>query len=188
MKAAIALLADFPTQNFARRLVFDLYQQSASEFYGSILPAHVSLKQPFTFENLERLEAWFDSFAARTAPCAVQLDSVYYSGWEGYGIVGFRVVETLALSGLRNQINCELPDVVENPSAPHDGDEYRFHLTVELGPTAQGDPFKAFYESLADKTVNLAFRAQHLAMFIYADRAIQAGSFIVYRVMPLGKR
>jgi hypothetical protein len=157
MKAAIALLADFSTQNFARRMVFELSRRADLEFFGALLPAHVSLKKPFVFEAMPRLEAWFDSFAARTAPFDVSLASVYYSAWEGYGILGLEVVETPILRALHTQINRELPGIVENPSAPPDGDEYRFHLTIELGPTAQGEPFKAFYDQLTDKTVNLTF-------------------------------
>ena len=184
MKAAMALLADYATQNIARRLVFKMSQAAEFEFFGSLLPSHVSLKQPFVFEDMPRLEAWFDSFAARTTPFDVTLNSVYYSTWEGYGILGFEVVETPVLRNLHKQINRELVEVVANASAPHDGDEYRFHMTVELGPIRQANPFKAFYDSLADKTVNLTFHARNLALFIYADRPIQSGSFILYRVMP----
>ncbi len=186
MKAAIALLADYATQNAARRLVFQMSQAAEFEFIGSLLPSHVSLKQSFVFEHMPRLEAWFDSFAARTIPFDVTLNSVYYTAWEGYGILGFEVVETPVLRNLHVQINRELLGVVANPSAAFDGDEYRFHLTVELGPIAQTNPFKAFYDNLTDKIVNLTFRACHLALFFYADRPIRSGSFILYRVMPLG--
>jgi 2'-5' RNA ligase len=188
MKAAIALLADFPTQNFARRMVFEMSQTAEMEFFGSLLPAHVSLKQPFVFEGMPRLEAWFDSFAARIAPFDISLDSVYYSEWEKTAIVGLHVVETPTLRNLHNQINRELAEVVANPSAPHDGDEYRFHLTVELGPIGESNPFKTFYDGLADKTLNLTFHTSHLALFFYADRPIESGSFITYRVAPLGRQ
>ena len=187
MKAAIALLADFSTQNIARHMVFEICQSAKMEFFGSLLPSHVSLKQPFTFEDMDKLEAWFDSLSARTAPFDVHLDSVYYSALDEYGIVGLHVVETPILRSLHNQINHELPSIVENPSAAHDGDEYRFHLTVELGKTTLGNPYKTFFDGLTDKKVDLVFRAQHMAMFIYADRPIQSGSFILYRVMPLGE-
>jgi 2'-5' RNA ligase len=187
VKAALALLADYPTQNFARRMVFELCQQAEIEFFGSLLPAHVSLKQPFVFERMDRLEAWFDALAARILPFEVSLEAVYYDSWPGYAILGLKVVETPLLRALHNQINRELAGVVADPSAAHDGDEYRFHLTVELGPTAQGDPYRDFYDRLAEKTIKHSFRAQHLAMFIYADRPITSGSFILYRVMPLGQ-
>jgi hypothetical protein len=108
MKAAIALLTDYATQNFARRMVFEMSQAAELDFLGSLLPSHVSLKQPFVFEDMPRLEAWFDSLAARTTPLDVTLNSVYYSAWEEYGILGLEVVETPALRNLHTQVNREL--------------------------------------------------------------------------------
>jgi 2'-5' RNA ligase len=185
MKAAIALLADSKIQNIARRMAFEISQQAEIEFFGSLLPSHVSLKQPFTFERLDRLEAWFDSLALRTSPFDVTLKDLYYAEWENYAIIGFNVVETHRLRELHNQINRELAAIIIDPSAPHDGEEYRFHLTVETGKFGKTNPYKAFYENLEQKEIRLSFRAAHLALFFYADRPIQPGSFILYRVKPL---
>lgn len=168
-------------------MVFAISQQAANfEFFGSLLPAHVSLKQPFVFEKMSKLEAWFDSFAARISPLEISLDAVYYAEWEKTAIVGLHVIETPALRSLHHQINRELTAVVADPAAPHDGDEYRFHLTVELGSIEQANPFRVFYDGLADKTVDLTFHASNLALFFYADGPIRSGSFILYRVRPLG--
>lgn len=186
MKAAIALLANYQTQNIARRMVFEMSQRGEIQFFGSLLPSHVSLKQPFTFEDMERLEAWFDALAAKTPAVDIQLGDVYYSEWEGHAIVGMEVVETPVLRALHNLINRELPGVVLDPAAPHDGDSYRFHLTVEIGPAGAGNPLKVYYDGLLEKRVGLRFTATHLALFYYASRSIASGSFILYRVMPLG--
>ena len=186
MKAAIAVLADYHIQNIARRMVYDMSRTFEMEFFGSLLPSHVSLKQPFTFESVERLEAWFDSLAARTDPFEIILDSIYYAEWDQVGFLGFNVVESPTLRTLHNQINGELAEVVEDPSAAHDGEEYRFHLTVELGPIADVNPYKTYFDGLTTHEVELSFRAEQLALFYYADRPITSGSFILYRVMPLG--
>ena len=187
MKAAIAVLADFQTQNIARRMVFEMSHHAQIEFFGSLLPAHVSLKQPFTFEEMDWLETWFDSLAARISPFKIELGSVYYAEWEQVGFVGFNVVETPILRNLHNQVNQELSAYVKDPSAPHDGDEYRFHLTVELGQVGAVNPYKTFFDGLTMKKIELSFRAEQLAMFYYVDGPITPGSFILYRVMPLGK-
>jgi hypothetical protein len=63
MKAAIALLSDFPIQNIARKMTYAIHQRAPIQFFGSLLPAHVSLKQPFSFESIDALETWFDSFS-----------------------------------------------------------------------------------------------------------------------------
>lgn len=185
MKAAIALLSNYHIQNIARRMVFEINQRADVEFIGSLLPAHVSLKQPFTFESMDVLENWFASFAERVSPFSIELDHVYYGEWDDTAIVGFAVRETPALRGLHEQINRELNDIVLDPSAPHDGDEYRFHLTIELGRVAGSNPFKETYDSLPEKNVDLSFTAEYIALFFYPREPIQAGSFICYKVLPL---
>ncbi len=185
MKAAIALLSDYSVQNAVRRMVYEIGQFAQIEFLGSLLPAHVSLKQPFTFESMDALDDWFTSLSSRVNPFRVELDQVYYEAWDEYAIVGLEVREMPTLRELHNQINRELKEVVQDPSAPHDGDEYRFHLTIELGKVGSQNPFKQFYESLPEKQVSLSFQAEHIALFFYADGHIQTGSFICYKVLPL---
>jgi len=187
MKAAIALLSDYPVQNMVRRMVYEIGQFAQVEFLGSLLPAHVSLKQPFTFESMDALEDWFASLSRRVNPFRIELDRVYYDTWDEYAIVGLEVHETPTLRELHNQINRELKEVVQDLSAPHDGDEYRFHLTIELGKVGSQNPFKQFYESLPEKQVALSFKAEHMALFFYADGPIQTGSFICYKVLPLNR-
>ena len=185
MKAAIALLSDFHVQNIVRRMVFEISQYARIEFLGSLLPAHVSLKQPFTFESMDTLQEWFDSFSQRPPPMTIRLDHIYYDEWDEYAIIGLHVHETPALRELHDRINDELNEIVQDPSAPHDGDEYRFHLTIELGKTGSLNPFRRYYESLPEKHVSLSFRAASIALFYYADRPIQPGSFICSTVLPL---
>jgi 2'-5' RNA ligase len=185
MKAAIALLADFPTQNIARRMVYEITRHAPIRFLGSLLPAHVSLKQPFTFEDMDALEHWFSHFTGNIQPFRIELDRVYYTEWEGYAIVGLHVRETPALRQLHNRINQELSYVVNNPSAAHDGADYEFHLTIELGPTGSGNPYKEFYEALPEKQLDLSFLAEYLALFFYLE-PIEAALFNCYKVLPLG--
>lgn len=185
MKAAIALLSDFNVQNIARRMVYELSQKDRFDFLGSLLPAHVSLKQPFTFESMQSLEAWFESLSKRIPKFPIQLEPVYYDAWDEYAIIGFEVLETPTLRGLHEQINRELRDIVLDPSAPHDGDDYRFHLTIELGKVVDTNPILQVYESLPEKNVDLSFTAEYIALFFYPYEPIEAGSFICYKVIPL---
>jgi len=185
MKAAIALLSDHHVQNVARKMVYEINQRAGIQFFGSLLPAHVSLKQPFTFESMDMLEEWFESFSRGVEPFRIDLERVYYEGWDDYAIIGFEVLETPTLRNLHNQINLELKNIVLDPSAPHDGDDYRFHLTIELGKVGSANPFKQLYDSLPEKNIDLSFTATSLALFFYADGSIEPGSFICYRVLPL---
>jgi 2'-5' RNA ligase len=185
MKAAIALLSDHHVQNTARRMVYEIGRLERVRFVGSLLPAHVSLKQPFTFEDMQILEDWFETFSSQVAPFRIELDRIYYEEWDEFAIVGLDVRETPALRTLHNRINHELRAIVRDPSAPHDGDEYHFHLTAELGKTGTTNPFRQFYEALPERRINLSFRAEHIALFFYEDGPIEAGSFICYKVLPL---
>jgi 2'-5' RNA ligase len=185
MKAAIALLSDFHVQNIARRMVYEINRHGRIQFFGSLLPAHVSLKQPFTFEDMGILEEWLEAFSREVAPFQIDLERVYYDEWDNYAIVGFEVFETPILRFLHNRINEELVSLVRDRSAPHDGDSYRFHLTVELGEVGMTNPFKLFYDSLQEKQVDLSFKAEHIALFFYKDGPIDPGSFICHKVLPL---
>lgn len=187
MKAAIAILSDYHVQNIARRMVYQINQGAGIRFIGSLLPAHVSLKQPFTFESMDDLESWFESFSKQISPFRIDLEQVYYDGWDKYAIVGFEVHETPTLRSLHNQINRELKEFVQDPSAPHDGDEYRFHITIELGDVGIVNSYKQFYDSLPEKQVDLSFIANYIALFYYPHEPIEPGSFICYKVLPLGE-
>jgi 2'-5' RNA ligase len=134
---------------------------------------------------MDVLENWYDSFSKRVAPFRIELDRVYYEECGNYAIVGLNVNETPILRELHNEINKDLKDLVHDSSAPHDGNEYHFHLTIELGKTSPANPFKEFYEALPEKQVNLSFMAEHLALFFYTDGPIEKGSFICYKILPL---
>ncbi|MEO8355438.1 MAG: 2'-5' RNA ligase family protein [Chloroflexota bacterium] len=101
----------------------------------------------------------------RVAPFRVELERIYYNEWDDYAIIGFEVHETPTLRALHEQINRELKDVVLDASAPHDGDAYCFHLTIELGQVGNINPFKEIYESLPEKKVDLSFMAKSVALF-----------------------
>ncbi len=185
MKAAIVILSDLVVQNFTRRIVFDLNTRSGVPLFASLLPAHVSLKQPFTFERMDALENYFDSFATSHPSFQIALDRLYCETWEGYGILGLNVTETPILRELHNTLNAELPGVVQDARAPHDGPEYRFHLTIEMGKIGATNPFQAYYDSLPDPEVDLRFTASQLALFYYPEPGSPNPNFITYRVMSL---
>lgn len=187
MKAALVVLADHVVQNYARSIVVELYQRSKIPFYASLLPSHVSLKQPFSFESVSAITEYFDSLAARTQPFLITLDGLYCETWNGYGILGLNVVETPTLRALHNQLNTELPAIVKDASAPHDGSGYHFHLTIEMGKISQSNPYQEFFETLPNPGIQFTFTARQIAMFFYPDGGESTGSFVTYRVQPLGE-
>jgi 2'-5' RNA ligase len=136
---------------------------------------------------MERLESYFDSLAAQIIPFQIELDGIYYTEWGGHGILGVNVKETTTLRRLHNQLNRELSQLFENTSAPHDGDEYHFHMTIELGEVGKVNPYRSYFDSLTNKEVHLAFLAKEIALFSYTGEDHR--SFMNYKVLPLtGKR
>jgi len=185
MKAAVVILASREVQNFTRRIVYELDRQSNRPFLGSVLPSHVSIKQAFTFEDMTALESWFDSLTASLSPFEIALDRFYYTTFNGYGILGLNVVETPLLRSLHERVNRELAGVVIDPTANFDGESYRFHLTIEIGPVGEDNLYRAYFEQLENKTVQLGFTARELALFYYPDRQLGPDSFLVYKVLPI---
>jgi 2'-5' RNA ligase len=183
MKATIVLLSDYKVQNFVRSIVVELDQRYQIGFFAALLPAHVSLKQPFSFESLKKLDDYFDDLATRIPPFKIELNGIYYSEWNGLGILGLNVVETSSLRTLHNQINAELVTVVKDPHAPHDGEDYRFHMTIELGKVVGKNPYRDYFEQIQDKNVRLSFVAKEIALFYYPNE--DTNTFITYKVLPL---
>lgn len=185
MRAALALLASREIQNTVRKIVFDFDRQYNLPFMVSLLPAHVSLKQPFGFEEMTSLENYFDSLAASIPPFDILLDRFYYFSGNGYGLLGLNVIETPLLRGLHDRLNRELVQVVTDPQADFDGEGYRFHLSITGGQVEGQDAYRAYYEALPVKKVDLSFTARELALFYYADRQPGPGSFTVYKIQAL---
>jgi 2'-5' RNA ligase len=187
VKAALVLLADIPVQNFAHRVAVRLCAEQGLPFYAAVLPAHISLKQPFLFEDFERLDAFCDRFAASVEPFEIRLDRFYLYESGDFGVLGLNVVETLLLRGLHERLNAELAQIFTDTRADFDGAEYRFHLTIEIARDAHNlDVLRRYFTGLADKSANLGFTARELGVFFYPDETFTPGSFVVYRMLPLG--
>lgn len=189
MKAAIVLLSDYKIQNFVRKIAFDLNRIHHTDFLVSLVPAHISLKQPFFFDNnMGKLEKFFDSLAKNIEPFKIELDNIYYNEWNGYSIVGLGVKETTILRDIHNRINKALSGLFENTSAPHDGDGYQFHLTIEMRKIEGENVYRDYFDNLKNKKIDLSYNAKDIALFYYADESLKIGSFMTYKVLPLGKK
>ncbi len=187
VKAALVLLTDVKVQNFARRIAVRLCVEKGLPFYAAALPAHVSLKQPFPFEDFARLDAFCERFAATVPPFEVALDRFYLYESGDFGVLGLNAVETPGLRGLHERLNAGLAQTFADSRAAFDGADYSFHLTIEIARDARNlGILRDFFDSLSEKTVDLRFTARELGVFFYPDETFAPGSFVVYRVLPLG--
>jgi len=190
MKTALALLADHNVHNFIRKLAVDIHSKYRTGFLASLLPPHVSLKQPFQVSSLSKLEAYFDQLAETIQPFEITLTRleliVSPFNDDELGILWLDVQENQLLRDLHNRINRELSERFENTYAPFDGPNYHFHATVELG----GQPvevYRRIYAEYEHIEVNLRFTAREIAMFYYGDFSGGPGTFVTYKVLPVGK-
>ena len=161
------------------------------DFLVSLLPPHVSLKQPFEISSLPEVEAYFDQLAASIQPFDVTLThlDMQISSFAGdeLGILWLDVQETPTLRDLHDRINRELSERFENTEAPFDGPDYHFHASVELG----GQPaevYRKIYAEYGHVEVNLTFAARKIAMFYYDGLSGEPGNFITYKILPIEKK
>ncbi|MGI6377148.1 MAG: 2'-5' RNA ligase family protein [Anaerolineae bacterium] len=184
MYVGVALLADQATQRLVARLRRDLRAHGAAVPHLP-LPAHISLKQPFVCEDLAPVEAWSERLAASLPPVSIALHGLCYGEYAGQGIVGLQVVETPFLRALHNRINAELAAVVADPSAPFDGDAYRFHMTVAMGPLDADRLYRRYCEALADRRLDHAMVARRLGLAVCHVVQPTPQDWRLHRQLPL---
>ncbi len=190
MKTAFALLVDHDAHNFIRKLAVDVHSKYQIDFLASLLPAHVSLKQPFEISSLPEAEAYFDQLAQSIQPFDVTLTHLELQigsiDGDELGILWLDVQETPTLRALHDRINRELSERFENTNAPFDGPDYHFHATVELGRPPV-EVYRKIYAEYEQVKVNLTFTAREIVMFYSDDLGSKPGTFITYKILPVGK-
>jgi 2'-5' RNA ligase len=182
IKATCALLADRETQNEVNRLAWEVHRRWATGLVARRLPAHVSLKQPFTInDDLSGFERYVTDFARKTQPFEIELDGFFV--WPT--VFGIAVEESPALRAQHNLLNQELPEIFGDVSADFDGDAYRFHMTIATGgamTAACPDIQKAY----ANQPFKRRFQARELGIFVYDIRSDGSFDFMMYTVLQLG--
>ena len=189
MRATFALLADLDVSNVVRKLAWEIHQAYCTGTSVCRLLPHVSLKQLFEIEDLARLEAYMDEFAQTIHPFTIrctelQLVPTILEGMET-GILWLDVEESVDLRQLHDRLNRELAQRFGNTRAAFDGLEYHFHMTVMMG----GQPIEVYrrvYAEIAERTVNLKFEANTLAMFVYDEPLCLNGNYMTYKILPVG--
>lgn len=186
MRATFALLTDWQAQNVIRKLAVELDSDHKIGLLGSLLPAHVSLKQPFQITSLHAVEAFFDEWAASIEPFDVRFAGLGFPYLEqaGIGIVWFDVEETGVLRTLHDRLDTELAGRFEHTEAPFDGPQYHFHATVALGPWSL-EVHEKLVSQYQGRPLSSGFQVREVAMFYYAADDIAPGTFTAYKILPL---
>ena len=181
MRATFALLTDRTVENAVNRLAWQIHLGWVTGVGVRRLAPHVSLKQPFDIgEDLAALERYMTRFAADVPPLHVRLRGLCV--WRTVLSIG--VDETPALRALHERLNRELPRLFGDVSAEHDGDGYRFHLTVAMGG-ASAETYQAIYRENAAQPVPAGFTARELALFVYHEAPPGRREYMTHTVLPL---
>jgi 2'-5' RNA ligase len=188
MNVGFALLVDQPTHNFMRKLAFELDRIYRTGLQAALLPAHVSLKQPFFTEDLPAIETYFDTFAASIPPFEITFDAVEIQLAAGpnrdTGIVWLAARESPLLRDLHNRLNAELAAGFARSQAEFDGPAYRFHATISMGGQPP-DVYRAIAAAYSRVDLGLTCRVTQILMGV-ADDQEPPGPFISYKILSLG--
>ena len=178
LKAAIALLPDFPTQNRIRRLTLRLDDEFGTGLAAGILPPHVSLKQPFEVRDLGRLDRYFDEWASSLSPRSAMLGVLRV--WPK-GVAYLTVDDDALLRPLHERLVRELPEALGHPTPAEFDDEYVFHLTVAFGGPGRYEEIEAAYRNVR---MDWACTLDALALFVYREADL-GWEYIHYRTISL---
>jgi 2'-5' RNA ligase len=190
LKAAFAFLTDTETHNLVRKLSWDIHLKYRTGIDICRLPPHISLKQPFDIANLTSLEDYMAELAASISPFEIyltglELIEVTIDGLET-GILWLNVQESELLRNLHNRLHQELTVRFKNVSAPFDGPDYHFHMTVSIGDQPI-EIYRKIYTEFSEQLNSLQYTVRELGMFVYDDRDDVNAGYIIYKIMLLGK-
>ena len=190
MKTTFALLANREIHNQVRKLSWDINQKYRTGIDITHLPPHISLKQPFASSDLPLLEQYMAELAGRIDPFEVrltglQLVNATIEGTET-GILWLNVEETETLRQLHNRVHAELTARFGNVSAPFDGPDYHFHMTVAIGGQPI-DTYRTIYDEFSDCLNDLIYVVQELVMFVYDEMHTMHAGYMTYKILSIGK-
>jgi 2'-5' RNA ligase len=188
MKATFAILANTEVHNFVRKLAWDIHQKYRTGTSICRLPPHISLKQPFEISDLAALESYMSELAESIHPFEVKLIELKLipATMEALevGILWLDVQETDTLRQLHQRVNQELSRRFKNTQAAFDGMSYHFHMTVMIGGQSL-EAYRRLYSEIPDHKVNLQYKVNELAMFVYDEPLSLNGDYLAYKILPI---
>jgi 2'-5' RNA ligase len=189
MKATFALLANLDAYNLVRKVAWDAHRDFKIGLDVARLEPHVSLKQPFEVRDFAALETYMTDFTDRIPYFEIQLTElqvipVTINNFKT-AILWVDVEQSTELRALHKRLNQELEDRFGHTPADHDGDEYHFHMTIAIGRKPYA-AYQEMLESYESRLIDLSFRSQELAMFVYTDNFDLNQGYMTYKKLPLG--
>jgi 2'-5' RNA ligase len=190
VRATFALLANTEIHNLVRKWTWELHQKYRTGTRHASLPPHISLRQPFRIKDIVELEGYMAELAGSIHPfeaklTELQIEPLLHEGIE-YGILWIDVQETEYLRSLHNRAIVELSQRFGYTQAAFDGNDYHFHMTVNMGGQPI-DVYRKFLGEIPETELNLSFTVRELALFVYDEPMGPAGDYLSYKILPIGK-
>lgn len=163
LQAAVALLPDRELANRLAAAALAGHAATQGRLRWPRLPAHLSLKQPFSVESLPALEHAIERLAAESAPIRATLGALEVqppSAGSPEAVIWVGVDAEASLLELQRQIDALLEPSAAEALAPFVSDAYRFHVTLGFLPTVS---LAAPLPQLTGLTATFA----ELALFVY---------------------
>lgn len=184
MKATIVLIASNEIENMGRKIMLEAHQKGDLGFEMARLPHHVSLKQPFTINDIYEIERYFDEFAGTIKPVSVKFTEValWPSKVFGYdsGVMVIKAEKTEELFNLHKRLNKELEERYGSCPADFDGEAYTFHMTVAIGGKSF-ENYQKVYDLLDKKEYYQEVEFNQLGLLYYDSDMITPGTYFCYK-------
>jgi 2'-5' RNA ligase len=140
-------------------------------------------------DDLGAIEAYSDAFAVTVPRLVLTLTQVavqmQMQDEQEQVVLWVDVRETPELRALHERLNAELAHHFAETSAPFDGPAYHFHATVALATMPAGAQ-QQMRAASATWRVDLSCVPSAVALFYCDDDRGTPGSYITYKVAPLG--
>lgn len=191
MFICFALLVDYKISNYARRIIYDITNKYGTSIEPALLPQHISLKQSFKVNSIDKIESYFDNLADSLKYFDLEFSKIDLVEIEDnkndMEILWLDVNETKYLRDIHNRLNKELLEKFEISETGFDGENFHFHSTLSFGYNQKKD-FKEIKRELCDKDLNLRFTVKEIALFYSPDDECIPGRFITYKILPISER
>jgi 2'-5' RNA ligase len=133
LQLAYVILLPDDVHNFMRRMQAELYERYEARRTTLYLEPHITLKQPFDADEVDRHERYLDTLAKEVEPFELVMRGFGY--FEAKRVVFVDVEQHERLGAIQRNILSNLG----LPPAEHEGGEplpYRFHATLATGLSA----------------------------------------------------
>ena len=190
MYFCIAALLDDITQNEIRKKTLPILGKYGIGVTALLLPQHISLKISFATDRVNDLLAYFDDLCLSHFPINVtfqNLEAVAIQDLDApTGLLWYNVREDARLRKIHNQLNADLPELLEISNSSIDGDRFRFHSTIAYG----GKPYEEYrqiHAAVAGEFEGISARIDKLAVFCSVQETAVAGQFFTLKTGNLGR-